>query len=127
MIDNYSEMPGPERSAAKRIMYTHRDIERAREGVYHNRPRCIAIEAVGDLVVACVDDAVDAVYKGQTQCPGSISGWRVFVGNDCIREFHRRLSARMSLLVRCDHMLRSAERSSTRTMSELIAEHGFDT
>ena len=125
MMDFYSEMPGPDRGAAKRIMHAHRDIQRAKDGVHHNRPRCVASEAVDALVEACVDGAVDAVYKGHAQCPGSLAGWQVFVGNDCIREFNRRLSARLRLLVRRDHMLRSAERSSARTLTELIAEHGF--
>jgi len=125
MMDSMSYMLGPSRDSAKRILYTQRDILHAKASVESDRPRCLDTGAVDAFVRECVDAAVDNVYKGRNECPGSMAGWQVFVGGDCIREFNRQLRARMCMRVRCDHMLRIASRSLIRTLSQLVSEHGF--
>lgn len=124
-MDMLSQMKGPERDDAKHMIRGHSTVVAARRRLCDCGIRCMQMSLVDAVVDECVDGAVDVVYQWRTECPGSRAGWQVFVGANCLREFDKRLRDCVSDIVRRDHVLRMAQRSSARALLELVVEHGW--
>lgn len=65
-------------------------------------------DIVDKLFRESVTEGVDAIYNGKEECPGSLTGWGVFVVNDCIKKISEIFTNKLKKNIKSKHNSKSA-------------------
>jgi hypothetical protein len=87
MMDYYSYYPGPSKSGALEQIKTNITASLLAEN--HDFIENDKREDLERLINESITEGVDQVYGDSDECPGSATGWAVFVRPDILRETRR--------------------------------------
>ena len=86
-MDYYSNYPGPSKSGALEQIKTNITASLLAEN--HDFIENDKREDLERLINESITEGVDQVYGDSDECPGSATGWAVFVRPDILRETRR--------------------------------------
>ena len=65
-------------------------------------------DIVDTLFRESVEEGVDCVYNGKEESPGSLTGWSMFVGNECITKISEIFTNKLKKYIKLKHNSKSA-------------------
>lgn len=92
-MDYYSDFPGPQKKAALEIITAQLDPSLLTENKHH--VASMGANVLRHLIDDSIMEGVEAVYGDNDECPGSSTGWSVYIQKNICNATRRILSEKI--------------------------------